>query len=58
MRRLKPDSATRVDYQPAFPGQTRARGIRDSVPYEVQTVTSGPDAALGRRAVARRARCW
>jgi glucose/arabinose dehydrogenase len=30
-----------VDYQPAFAGQTRAKGIHDSVAYEVQTVTSG-----------------
>ena len=30
-----------VDYQPAFPGQTRAPGIRNGVPYEVQTVASG-----------------
>src|SRR4051794_35599879 len=29
-----------VDYQPAFPGQTRAKGIHNSVPYEVQTVTT------------------
>jgi aldose sugar dehydrogenase len=29
-----------VDYLPAFSGQTRARGIRSSAPYEVQTVTS------------------
>ncbi|HXC60734.1 MAG TPA: PQQ-dependent sugar dehydrogenase [Steroidobacteraceae bacterium] len=29
-----------VDYQPAFPGQTRAKGIRNSVPYEVQIVTT------------------
>ena len=29
-----------VDYQPAFPGQTRARGIHDSVPYESQTITT------------------
>ena len=30
-----------VDYQPAFAGQTRAKGIQQSVAYEVQTVTSG-----------------
>ena len=30
-----------VDYQPAFAGQTRAKGIHDSVAYEMQTVASG-----------------
>jgi aldose sugar dehydrogenase len=30
-----------VDYQPAFAGQTRARGIHASVAYDVQTVTAG-----------------
>jgi glucose/arabinose dehydrogenase len=29
-----------VDYQPAFAGQTRAKGIQRSVAYEVQTVTA------------------
>lgn len=30
-----------VDYQPLFPSQTRAPGIRNGVPYEVQLVAAG-----------------
>lgn len=44
---LETRDANATGYQPAFAGQTRAPGIRDSAAYDVQTVASGLDSPWG-----------